>query len=110
MYKWPGMQKITQCQAFKLFGKKTIYLLYDDDTECEASSLEEIANHQGEYGYEKENLKFFKVPVVYTVKTIVEVTADTEENAIEWLNSQPRDFELPLETTKGLEISMKVDK
>lgn len=57
-YQWDGMQKITYEEAVKLYTENLdgVYLLYDDDTEGAAESLDEIENHNsygGEFGYEK---------------------------------------------------------
>lgn len=56
MYKWNGMKKISYTEALQEYNNKEVYLLYEDDTEALALSLEEIKNHNthnGEYGYEK---------------------------------------------------------
>lgn len=57
MYKWNGMIKISYAEALQEYNNnKEVYLLYEDNTEALALSLEEIKNHNthnGEFGYEK---------------------------------------------------------
>ena len=56
MYKWNGMIKISYAEALQEYNNKEVYLLYEDDTEALALSLEDIKDHNthnGEFGYEK---------------------------------------------------------
>ena len=106
MYNWPGMRKVTQCTAISLYGKKPVFLLYDDNTESEATSLEEIANHFGEYGIHNEYAKTIKIPVNYIVETEVEVTAESEEEALEYLKTYPFDYEISVSGIKVNKISI----
>ena len=59
-YDWTGMQKITYEEAVDRWNKNhEVYLIYDDETEAVAESLEDIKKHHekysGEFGYEKED-------------------------------------------------------
>lgn len=56
-YTWEGMQKISYEKAREMFLEDGgIYLLYDDNTEGEADTIEEIDAHNeygGEFGIER---------------------------------------------------------
>jgi len=52
-YNWEGMKEISYQDA--LTSNKTVYLLYQDNTEAEAESLEDITRHYnngGKFGIE----------------------------------------------------------
>ena len=56
-YLWEGMQRLTFVDAIYRFAieNKTVYLLYTDNTESVANSLEDISKHKvngGMFGYE----------------------------------------------------------
>ena len=57
MYLWPGMIKISKLTAVSLFEFKSIYLLFEDNTESEAQSIDDIIKHDGEIGIERPNYK-----------------------------------------------------
>lgn len=55
-YKWVGMKEINLNDACKLFGKKNIYKLYEDNTESDSESTEDMFRHVadgGKLGIEK---------------------------------------------------------
>ena len=56
-YNWDGMEKITFAEAKeRIDANKSVFLLYDDDTEAEADSIDDLIRHNkyfGEFGYEK---------------------------------------------------------
>ena len=57
-YTWKGMQKVSYKVAVELWKRNVIglYLLYDENTESTADSLEAIEEHHsygGEFGFEK---------------------------------------------------------
>lgn len=52
-YTWNGMKKITKSEALERWDSdRSVFLLYDDDTEGAASDRESIELHQDEFGYE----------------------------------------------------------
>lgn len=52
-YEWDGMRKIDRSEALVVFNNcKPVFLLYDDNTEAEATCLDDIYKHDGEYGIE----------------------------------------------------------
>lgn len=58
-YLWDGMIPISLTEAIELWkeGSRTVYLLYPDDTEGMAESLEEIESHGYMFGIEKGDIK-----------------------------------------------------
>lgn len=55
-YKWVGMKEINLDDACKLFGKQNIYKLYEDNTESDSESTEDMLRHVadgGKLGIEK---------------------------------------------------------
>ena len=55
-YKWFGMKEINLDDACKLFGKQNIYKLYEDNTESDSESTEDMLRHVadgGKLGIEK---------------------------------------------------------
>lgn len=53
-YDWDGMTQIPLVEAGSrfIFGK-SVYLLYDDNSESLAESFQDIKDHCGKFGYEK---------------------------------------------------------
>lgn len=62
-YTWPGMKKLSKQQAVELFDTSWIFLLYNDESETEAKTIEDVKQHKGEYGIPKgtiSNSPFFR--------------------------------------------------
>ena len=59
-YTWDGMLPLSTGKALELFANdQNVYLLHEDNTESLAVSIEDIEQHRGMYGIEKEEWSKF---------------------------------------------------
>ena len=105
-YLWIGMQEISYDVALQISSTKSVYLLYEDDSESMAYNLQEIREHYnkgGKFGVEIESYDEYVVFILGRdmLKGILPLENDI---AFEWCVNIAKDFEISEfnVNTKGL--------
>lgn len=90
-YKWVGMEEINLEDACKLFGKQNIYKLYEDNTESDSESTEDMFRHVadgGKLGIEKTNKKIHN--------EIAELYEESDYDMLMYIKNLYKDSDLKL--------------
>lgn len=90
-YKWVGMEEINLEDACKLFGKQNIYKLYEDNTESDSESTEDMFRHVadgGKLGIEKTDKKIHN--------EIAELYEESDYDMLMYIKNLYKDSDLKL--------------